>query len=236
MMRGVAEAVRSLDPRLKMGVALALGPGLWVLAPPLVALLALLLLGVVVALSAAQPLGRKMVRSLFVFTAAWVAVKVVLDAVSGLPLVDIALGGGELALRLVSLLLLGISLAFSTSPRSLGLAVSWALRPFIGGERAWKVALSLALMVHFLPICLETMVQVRSTLERRCPKRTLKDRLTIVPQAILRNLGQKTWNQTLAVAGRGLESGDAWQPDFAWSHRDSAGLFVCVCIALILTI
>lgn len=225
-MRAVAASVRALDPRLKMAVALALGPGLWALPLVPVLVIGLFLLVLVAALATAQPLGRKMVRTLFTFTFFWVAVKVAMDALSGMSIQQVAMGGGDLAIRLVSLLLLGLALALSTSPRSLGLAVSWALRPLIGRESAWKVALSLALMVHFLPICLETMAQVRETFSRRCPEAGVRGRLTIIPLAVLRNLGQKTWNQTLAVAGRGLEHSGAWEPDFVWTMRDTVLLVV----------
>lgn len=230
----VASHVRALDPRLKMGVAFALGPGLWMLPVISVAVLGTVLLLTTLSLAVEEPVGGKMVRTLFSFTALWVGIKVFMDAFSGMEPLQIALGGGELALRLIALLLLGLALALSTSPRSLGLAVSWVLRPIIGQERAWKVALSLALMIHFLPFCLGTMTQVRDSFSRRCPKSGLRDRLTVIPLAILRNLGQKTWNQTLAVAGRGLEQAGAWEPDFTWTKRDSAFLVLFACIGSVL--
>lgn len=234
MTHGVAEYIRNLDPRLKMGVALALGPSIWALGSLPIGCLGAVLLGMVVPLSVSQPLGKRMIRSLFVFTFFWVGIKVVLDVFSDMPASQVAMGGADLAIRLVALLLLGLSLALSTSPRSLGLAVSWGLRPIVGGERAWKIALSLALMVHFLPICLSTMGQVQEMVECRIPGCGLRHKLTIVPLAVIRNLGQKTWNQTLAVAGRGLESSEAWEPDFSWSRRDSVWLFIFLAIAFFL--
>ncbi|QJB58228.1 cobalt transporter [Pseudodesulfovibrio sp. zrk46] len=231
MMIGLAAFVRALDPRLKLALALVIGPCMWLLSPLSVAACLVILLPIQLSLSICQPLGPKMVRSLGVFVLVWVVVKCVVDALSGIAAITVVENSAVLALRLGGLLLVGLSLAMSTSPRALGLAVSWGLRPVVGKERAWRVALSLALMVHFLPLCLSTMNQVRETLARRYPKCSFRERMVIIPQAVLRNLGQKTWNQTLAVAGRGLEQPEAWEPHFAWGIRDSLCALSAVCLA-----
>lgn len=227
-MQRLAAFVRALDPRLKMGIALVLGPSLWQISPVSVALCGLFLLLIVRALAMSQPLGSKMIRSLFTFIFIWVGIKVGVDLWSAQSVMMVFLDGGDLALRLASLLLLGLALSLSTSARALGLAVSWAIRPVVGRERAWRLALSLSLMVHFLPLCLSTINQVKETLSRRCPGCGIRQRMVVIAQAVIRNLGQKTWNQTLAVAGRGLENGAAWEPDFMWTRRDSASLFLAV--------
>ncbi|RXF76972.1 cobalt transporter, partial [Desulfovibrio sp. DS-1] len=36
----------------------------------------------------------------------------------------------------------------------------------------------------------------------------------LLPAAVLRILGQRTWTQTVAVAARGLDRPEAWRPDF----------------------
>lgn len=221
MLQNVAASTRALDPRLKMGAALVLGPLLWGVHPLAVVGWGVILLPVVYGLSLAQPLGRKMIFSLFGFVVFWCGMKFLLDVITGLPMSDVVVDVSLLGVRLSALLLLGLSLALSTSARSLGLAVSWAIRPFAGKERAWKVALSLALMVHFLPLCLSTMNQVKQTLSIRCPDCGFIRKMVLIPQAVLRALGQKTWNQTLAVACRGLENGEAWQPDFLWKKADT---------------
>lgn len=226
-MRDLAQYIRSLDPRLKMAAALLLGPAIWLLPPLVLGLMVLLLFPIVLALAASQPLGSKMLRSIISFLVFWVILKSALDGLSGVPLQMIALDSGILSLRLGCLILLGLSLALSTSARSLGLAISWAITPFVGRERGWKVALSLALVVHFLPQCLSTMNRVQETASRRCPDFGFFRRMTIIPQAVLRGLGQKTWNQTLAIAGRRLDDAEGWQPDFVWSSRDT---FCSVCL------
>jgi len=233
-MRSPAAVVRGLDPRLKMGMALLLGPSVWLLSPVVSGVMTCLLLPLVASLAAAQPLGRRMLRSIAVFLFFWVAVKSGLDAISGIPLTVLAGNASILLLQLSALILLGLALALSTSARALGLAVSWGLRPLIGEERAWKIALSLALVVHFLPLCLSTMNRVQETVSLRCPGFGIFRRMTVIPQAVLRGLGQKTWNQTLAIAGRGLEGGDAWQPDFSWSKNDTLYAVLAVVVTIFL--
>lgn len=227
MIRVVAHGLRGLDPRLKLVMALTLGPCLWKVHVAAVAICAAIFLALVLPLTASQPVGTRMVKSMFLFILFWVGFKMTVDAVTGIPVEHIFLDGGQLATRLVALILLGLVLALSTSARALGLAIAWGLRPIVGKERAWQVALSLALMVHFLPICLATLTQVREVLGRRCPGSGIPTLLRVLPQAVIRNLGQKTWSQTLAVASRRLETPDAWEADFAWSGRDwiCAGFF-----------
>jgi len=229
-MSTVAAYIRGLDPRLKMAAALALGPALWKIHIFSVSICCLLLIGMVWRLAAIQPLGAKMIRSLMVFVLFWMGIKVVLDGLTGVPLDHVAFDALQLGVRLVALLMLGLALSLSTSPRSLGLAVSWVLRPLIGQERAWRMALSLALMIHFLPTCLSTMNGVRDVARQRCPDMGLVGRFRMVPQAIIRNLGQKTWNQTLAVACRGVDSAESWAPDFTWTGRDTYVGFVLIAL------
>jgi biotin transport system permease protein len=231
MMRRAAKHIRAADPRLKLVVCLGLGPGLWLFEPVVVGVAGVFLLAAVLSLAAERPLGRDMVRSLAFFVLFWVGIKVGVEWVTGMAWQDAVADGLVLALRLAVLLLLGLGLALSSSARSLGLAVSWLLRPVIGPERGWRIALSLSLMVHFLPLCLSTLAQVKAAYGSRCPHCSLARRVVGIPLAVVRNLGQKTWNQTLAVAGRGLESPQAWAPDFRWSTRDS--LYGLGCLALL---
>lgn len=237
-MERVAAFVRGLDPRLKVAAALVLGPSLWLLPLWLIAGVVPLLLLLLTCLAVSQPLGVKMLRSVLFFLLFWVLVKGGVDALSGVPVNVLLQSAGSLGLRLLGLIAVGLCLALSTSARSLGLAVSWAVQPFVGRERAWKLALSLALVVHFLPLCLATMAQVQETTSRRCPGFGFFRRMTVIPQAVLRGLGQKTWNQTLAIAGRGLEGADAWKADFIWRSRDSLcaaiGVVAAVCLLFFL--
>ena len=235
MMRRLAAHLRSLDPRLKTGVCLLCGPGVWLLQPMYAAALSAILAVLALPLALTQPLGRGMLRRLCWFVLLWTAIKLGLDLLSGAALAGAARDGLVLAVRLSALLMLGLVLSLSTSAHSLGLALVWALRPVIGRERAWRAALSLALMVHFLPLCLSTLDQVSTAFRSRCPGGSLAQRALIVPLAVIRGLGQRTWNQALAVAGRGLDRAEAWEPGFAWSSSDTFWLAaVCATMAAIL--
>lgn len=117
-----------------------------------------------------------------------------------------------LGLRLALLIGIGLALALAASPRALGLALVWLLRPVLGA-RAWQPALGVALMVHFLPMAQGTFAQVSRAGDLRGPL-PLRRRAVLLPAAVLRILGQRTWTQTVAVAARGLDRPEAWRPDF----------------------
>ncbi|BCS87717.1 hypothetical protein PSDVSF_09590 [Pseudodesulfovibrio sediminis] len=235
-MFSLAAYARSLDPRLKMVTALVLGPCLWKIHVLGVLVCCLLLLALAWRLSLARPLGLKMLNSLTLFVMFWVLMKIVLDGLTGVPVEFVVRDALELGARLVALLALGLSLSLSTSPRALGLAVAWAIRPLVGKERAWRLALALALMIHFLPTCLATMAEVREVAKRRCPDLGFMGRFRTVPQAVIRNLGQKTWNQTLAVAGRRLDEPSAWESDFVWTVQDTISSLVFLTVIILLFI
>lgn len=233
MRQAVSAFLRRLDPRLKIGVALIMGPALWGLSPSLVIASAVLLGIGVHGLNASHPLADRQVRTLALFVLFWIALKAVFDALAGIPLHLLIPSALILGIRLCALMLLGLVLAGSTSARALGMAITWALQPVVGRERAWKIALALALMVHFLPLCLDTMERIKQSVKLRHPGSKFKQRLVMVPQAVLRALGQKTWNQTLAVAGRRLDNAEAWSPQFEWAVRDTvAGVVFLTCASV----
>lgn len=119
-----------------------------------------------------------------------------------------------LGVRLALLIGIGLALALAASPRALGLALVWLLRPVLGA-RAWQPALGVALMVHFLPMAQGTFTQISRAADLRGPL-PLRRRAVLLPAAVLRILGQRTWTQTVAVAARGLDRPEAWRPDFAF--------------------
>lgn len=81
--------------------------------------------------------------------------------------------------------------------------------------------MALTLMIHFLPQCWRVMSAVRRSLEQRCRRVSFMRRWTLFASAVLRALGRRTWEQTLAVASRGLDEPQAWAagfdpPDRSW--------------------
>jgi biotin transport system permease protein len=148
-----------------------------------------------------------------IFVGLWTVVKCLVELWSGASVATALTESGLLGLRLGLLILVGLCLALSSSPRKLGLALAWMLRPVLG-RRAWSVALALALMIHFLPLTWQTFARLRQTMRLRGTDVPWRQRLILLPQAALRALSQKTWNQTIAIASRGLDEEAAWREPF----------------------
>ena len=233
-MIGRAAFLRDLDPRLKMGAGLLLGILFWKAAVWAVLPVTLGLAWAVVPFFRVER-GRGHLRGVILFVLAWVGIKSGVDALAGSPLSLIAVQGADLAVRLAGLILLGFVLSLSTSPRSMGMALNWFLRP-MGRDRSWRVALSLALMVHFMPMGLRVVSGVREAASLRCPDLSLRRRFVVLPLAVLRNMSRSAWDQTLAVASRGLDRAEAWTPAFVWTGRDSAALAVLYVMAVVLAV
>ncbi len=211
--------LRTFDPRLKIALGLMLAVLVWVAGPAGVAAYALGL----TALIATARLGSvfwQAFKSYLLFLGVWTGLKILAGAIAAQPLEQVLAEAAFLALRLYTLLILGLILSTSSSPRSLGLAVSWYMRPL--GRWTWQPALALALMIHFLPLIWQTFAHVGQMIKLRCHGLPAYKRLLLLVQASLRALTQKTWDQTLAMASRGLDTPEAWQVRMPWAARDLA--------------
>lgn len=213
MTNDFARLILGYDPRLKLLVSFALGVMVWHAGLAGLGFYALVVGLALFVLRNLWPGGSRVFRTYGLLVFFWMSLKVFSDVMSGID-THAAMGNAAiLGVRLVLLLLISLSLALSASPRQLGLALSWLLRPVLG-KSVWKVALSLSLMVHFLPLIWMVSAQVRKIMERRCPNLRWREKMVLYPQAVIRNMGQKTWNQTLAVAGRGLDRPSGWVAQF----------------------
>ncbi|THB64264.1 MAG: ABC transporter [Desulfovibrio sp.] len=206
-----------LDPRLKILLAVALGVLAWRAGPIGLAAFAFIVGVAALAVGALLPQGLRILRSGFLFVAVWTLLVFLLGLRSPEGVWEAAPEAAQAAVlsgaRLCTMLLIGLSLALSASARQLGLALSWALRPVLG-SRAWQVALSMALMVHFLPLAWQTLAQVRSAMRLRRVGGPPWSRMALLAKAGLRVMGQRTWSQAVAVTSRGLDRPGAWQPCF----------------------
>ncbi len=214
--------LHSIDPRLKILLAGCFGVATWHVGPYALGGYAFCLWLLCARADFFTRARWPMLRSYLWFVLFWALMKFALDCLPAtwpmyLPnraiLRQAGLEAGLLAVRLCILIGLGLVLALTTSPRQLGLALSWFLRPVLG-RNSWKTALSLALMIHFLPLTQSTIAQVRQAIRLRNPQRSRWQRFLLLPQATLRILAQKTWTQTVAVAARRLDSPAAWVPHF----------------------
>lgn len=211
-------SLSTFDPRLKIIVAAAIGVLTWHVPVYALAAYAIFILFLGFTNSVHLTLGIRTVAAYAYFILGWTVIKFAMDCtplLSGTtPDYATALTASAiLGLRLTILISIGLLLATSSSARQLGLALSWFLRPFMG-KRSWEPALSLALMIHFIPLVQRTFSQVIRAMELRNPPRSKWHRFTLIPQAVLRICAQKTWTQTVAVAARKLDSPDAWVPNF----------------------
>ncbi len=219
------DRVVSADPRLKGLLALWLGIMVWQagLAGILCYLTAVLFLSCLLSGSGEQTPFR--FRFLIIPILFWMLLKGGLEYVNHKPLwPQIVLETSLLGSRLLVLLLLGLVLTWATSRTQLGSAVNWFLRPVLG-SRSWQGGLALSLMIHFIPLTLRTLVQVRQTIRLRCPDLSFATRVFLWVRTVLRVLSQKTWEQTLAIVARNLDCPEAWQDKSEFRKKEwGAGL------------
>ena len=216
---GLADSLIHCDPRLKIITCMLLG--LCALrAEPLGLAVFGMALGCVLGLLAwRKPMNRTLIRSYIAFVIMWMAVKLGLDLWSGISWQEALQSSGLLGLRLVVLLSLGLVLAISTSSRSLGLGLTSMLRPILR-EKAWQLALAMALMVHFIPLNFQVIKTVHTAFNTRAPRLAWYRRVQLFVGAVLRNWSQKVWKQTLALASRGLDTPEAWSAQIPFVSKE----------------
>lgn len=202
--QGLLRRLAVLDGRVKIAAALLLGLALWTLPLAGVLLLScgLLVLGWV--LLSAGWITAGSLRAMFLFGLGWGATSFGLKLWDGLPMATAGADSAVLAIRLASLMGLGLILARLSSAVQLGRAAAWYLRP-IGRKRAADVGLSLAMMIRFIPITWEAYSQARLALSLRRPRRSWLVRQALLSQTLLRVLGEKTWGMALALTSRKIE-------------------------------
>jgi biotin transport system permease protein len=156
-------------------------------------------------------------KGLLLFVGVWTAVKAGMEIVAHNPVwlkESLILGA-----RLSVLVLVGLSLAALTSRVQVGRAVSSLFRP-VFRDRSWQGAMSLALMIHFIPVTMGTMHSVQRTLSLRGHGLSVRQRLHLFVTTVMRNLSRSTWDQTMALAVRGLEEQKAWQQHQAFRVKE----------------
>ncbi|MEF2146077.1 MAG: CbiQ family ECF transporter T component [Desulfovibrionaceae bacterium] len=211
------------DPRLKLLLALLLGVLIWRAGWLGVAVYAMGLGTFVVQGRDRLSGGMRIVRTYIVFVLFWTAAKCLVDIWGAYSVEDALFNGLLLGERVACLLLLGMALGVSTSAPALGRGLTALLRPILGRRHSWKIALAFSLMVHYLPMMWRSLDQIRAIVKRRCPNLSVCKRVLLLAQALLRSMGQKTWDQSLAVAARNMDHARAWQCSFAFRWREWTG-------------
>lgn len=220
------------DPRLCLTLTMVMSVAVWT-ARPLALCLYLAVMGsiwTVCRLRQTAPPGA--LRSAIRFSLFWALCAFLVDGSGLLPALwahavaattpdapSLAVLGGEAAtllrassllfLRLFTLMLAALILTSLCSPRSLGLALTWFLRPFCR-EHAWKPALALALMAQYLPLILQTLHTTRTAFRSRgLPAQGPRYWLRALPHTF-KLLADRTYSQAVAVISRGLDTETAW--------------------------
>ncbi|KAB1443430.1 cobalt transporter [Pseudodesulfovibrio senegalensis] len=220
--------LRQADPRVKIFGVLVFGVGLWhtgvygvLLCACIVGYLAVWILGI-------SPQARRMTRAFTIFAAFWSLLKAAFGLWDGLPPMAVFGDAAFFGIRLLVLLHLGLVLSESTSARQIGRAFCWALRP-LGTQRSWRFGLSLALMIHFIPMTIEVMQKAGQTLKLRRARLGFWLRMRVLPGMVMRIMAGKTWESALGVSARGLGRPEAWAYPLSFRVRDVFFLFgICL--------
>jgi biotin transport system permease protein len=196
------------DARVKIGVSIVAGICAWRAEPQGLALLvgASCLLAWLAAGKGLLSRGQLQGGALLI--GIWTGIKAVLELWTGNPAwlaQSLVLGG-----RMTSVVLIGLCLATLTSRIQVGRTVSALLKP-VFKDKSWQGAMSLALMLHFIPSSMRTLHAVRQTLALRGQGLSLRRRLYFFVATVMRALSRTTWDQALALAVRGLENDRAWR-------------------------
>ena len=202
--------LQGCDARVKIGLSIVLGVCAWRAGPWALGIFALSAAALAWMVAGKGMVSRGQLKALLLFVGVWTAIKACMEFMGGNQL---WLGQSLLlATRLLVLILVGLVLAASTSRVQVGQAVSSLLRP-IFRDKSWQGALSLALMIHFIPVAMGTMHTVKRAVSLRGQSLPIWRRLHLFVTTVLRNLSRSTWDQTLALAVRGLEEERAWRDD-----------------------
>jgi len=222
------------DARIKIALSIVAGICVWKAGPVALGLFALSAAGVVWMAAGRGLIGKGQLKALIYLAGVWTAIKACLELYSRNPqwLEQSLLLGGRLAV----LVLVGVCLAALTSRVQVGLALSTLLRP-VCGTKSWQAALSLALMIHFIPLVLGTLQTVKRTLSLRGQDLSMRQRMHFFVTTVMRTLSRSTWDQTLALAVRGLEEEKAWQQSRPmtlgeWASAGVLGLSLVVLAAV----
>ncbi|WP_157054665.1 hypothetical protein [Salidesulfovibrio brasiliensis] len=174
-------------------------------------------------------------KPFLLFVLLWSGIKFAFELWDGATISDAGMVAGVVAVRLAALLLLGLVLANGVSTRKVGLALSWALKPF-AGKNAWQGALAFAIMLDMIPQTRRTLEQLKQAQQLRRVTLPVFKRLTVVPMALVRIMARSTWTRSVAIASRRLDRPEAWSGGLCWQSSDTAFLALFLVIVPVLAI
>lgn len=211
------QRLQACDARIKIMLSIVLGVCAWRAGPWALGLFFVSTGLLAWAVAGMSLFSQRQIKGLLLFVGVWTAVKAGMELVAHNPMwleQSLILGA-----RLSVLVLVGLSLAALTSRVQVGRAVSSLFRP-VFRDRSWQGAMSLALMIHFIPVTMGTMHSVQRTLSLRGHDFSVRQRLHLFVTTVMRNLSRSTWDQTMALAVRGLEEQKAWEQPQAFRVKE----------------
>lgn len=198
------------DPRLKIVIAAVAGFLAWHSGVVGLGVYLAVLTGLAMVLRGGRVPLQTALRRGAVFAGFWAVAKLLLTVWEGASWQAASVDAGVLGLRLLVLMGIGFALADSASPREMALGVASMLRPVLG-KRAWRPALSLALMIHFLPVAMALHERTAVAMAARRVERSRWVRFQLRVSSWLGGLSREASSQAMAVAARGLDREEAWR-------------------------
>jgi biotin transport system permease protein len=229
--RAARGPLAGVDGRVVLLLALLFGVLVWRAGSAANALYAAFFAAVLASTGARAADAARLARWSARFALAWGGVKLAVDLLGGVAPLPALAEGALLVFRLAVLLLLGAAVSALLRPRALGLALASLTRPILG-HRSGSISLALLLMVHFLPRALGAFEGARVALRVRRVTTSRLRGLALVLETGTRNLARLTWDQTLAVAARGLDAPEAWAERVPFRARDWLGGAVVAALAV----
>ncbi len=136
--------------------------------------------------------------------------------------------------RLLLLMFTALCLTALCSPRAVGLALSWYLRPLLG-NKAWQPALTIALMAQYLPLVFLYLEQINTAARiRGIPTSGLAYWQYAIPH-LFKLLHMRSYAGAMAIASRRLDTPDAWQMHQPLTRGNIICTLAVCAIALMLT-
>lgn len=196
-------------PKVVIWTVFLLGASAWYLPGTVAGGLAIICMLTALSLGVCKRPYRKLIWIYFGFILLWSAGRFGFALYNGQDIATGALLSLDLAIRFMILAGAGTSLLLILTPcgiaKEAGLSIKW-LMP----KSFWKLSLALLIMLSYFEVALTAWKGLSQTIALRTGSLPLHQKMRLVGIALLRILSQQTWDRTLAVASRKLDSPEAW--------------------------
>ena len=102
---------------------------------------------------------------------------------------------------------LGLNLMMAVSPIKLSKDFARLCRPVFGEKNSFKLAVAVTLLVKLIPLFISSALEIKTTLQKRCLKLSLKEKIVLWAKSLIR----QSQAQEEALARAILKREDAWK-------------------------